>query len=103
MRQIKSPTSRKRREKWGIQPNVRYGVTVMAAGGLTILPTEAVMLTVPPVEMPGTIETTPADTVASAVLLEVQVATLVTPWLPLQVIAVAVMLRVGLLPDTVPL
>lgn len=52
--------------------------------------------------MPGTIETTPADTVARAVLLEVQVATLVTPWSPLQVIASAVMGKVGLLPDTVP-
>jgi hypothetical protein len=61
------------------------------------------MVTVPPVARPGTIETVPADTVAKLVLLEVQVATLVTTWEPLHVAAVAVRLRVGRLLLTVPL
>jgi hypothetical protein len=85
--------------------NCRYGVTdIVAAGLLTILPIEAVMVTVPPVPTarPGTIETMPADTVARLVLLEVQVATSVTSGLPLQVTAVAVIGNVGSLVVTLP-
>jgi hypothetical protein len=44
----------------------------------------AVMLTVPGVVLPGTIVTVPAETVARLVLLEVQVATVVTSTVPLQ-------------------
>jgi len=54
-----------------------------------MLPIEAVTVTVPPEVMPATAETTPADTVAKLVLLEVQVATEVTSGDPLQVVAVA--------------
>ena len=57
---------------------------------LVILPMLAVTVTVPPVVIPGTAETTPADTVARSVLLDVHVATSVTSGDPLQVVAVAV-------------
>jgi cytosine/uracil/thiamine/allantoin permease len=80
-----------------------YGLTVIVAVLLTIFPIVAVMSTVPPVVIPGTCETTPADTVARFVLLEVQVATVVTSKEPLQVAACANNVRVGLLPDTDPL
>jgi len=55
-----------------------------------MLPIEAVTVTVPPVVKPVAPETRPADTVARLVLLEAQVATLVTSCDPLQVDAVAV-------------
>ena len=55
-----------------------------------MLPMEAVTVTVPPVLRPATPETKPADTVAKLVLLEFHVATEVTSWDPLQVVAVAV-------------
>ena len=67
-----------------------YGDTVIVAALLVMLPIEAVMVTVPPVVKPDTPDTRPADTVARLVLLEVQVATLVTSCDPLQVSAVAV-------------
>jgi len=54
------------------------------------LPIEAVIVTVPPELIPATAETTPAETVAKFVLLEVHVATEVTSGDPLQVVAVAV-------------
>lgn len=69
---------------------VSYGDTVIVSELLTILPTVAVMITLPPVVMPETSVTTPADTVARLVLLEVQVATSVTSSEPLHVSAVAV-------------
>jgi len=82
-----------------------YGDTVIVAVLLTTLPTEAVIVTVPPepVARPGTIETVPADTVAMAVLLEFQVATLVTSTIPLQVVAFASIVTVGSLVVIVPL
>jgi hypothetical protein len=80
-----------------------YGVTVMVTGGLMMLPIVAVMVTVPPVVIPDTSVTAPADTVARLVLLEVQVATLVTGTEPLHVDASAVRLRVGRLAVTCPL
>jgi hypothetical protein len=55
-----------------------------------MLPIAAVMLTVPLVVFPVTIVTVPAETVARLVLLEVQVATLVTSTTPLHVVACAV-------------
>lgn len=67
----------------------RYGDTDIVAASLVMLPTDAVTCTVPPV-LPATADTTPADTVARDVLLEVQVATGVTSADPLQVDAVAV-------------
>jgi len=70
---------------------------------LTTFPIVALMSTVPPAVMPATCETTPADTVARFVLLEVQVATVVTSKEPLQVAACAINERVGLFPDTDPL
>ena len=80
-----------------------YGETVIAAGRLVTLPIDAVTCTVPPVVMPATISTSPADTVARPVLLEVQVATSVTSCDPLQVTAVAVSCTSGSLVVTVPL
>src|SRR5579864_1680 len=68
-----------------------------------MLPEEAVMATVPPVVMPDTIVTVPAETVARFVLLDVQVATLVMSGEPLHVSAVAVKEKVGELAVTVPL
>lgn len=68
-----------------------------------MLPTEAVIATVPLVVMPDTIVTVPADTVARLVLLEVQVATLVTSTVPLQVVASASIDTEGWLLVTVPL
>lgn len=65
---------------------------------LTTFPMVAVMFTLPPVVRPDASVTTPADTVAKLVLLEVQVATLVTSKEPLQVSAVAVKISVVLLP-----
>lgn len=64
------------------------------------LPIEAVTVTVPPVVKPATPETRPADTVARLVLLEVQVATLVTSTgaLLLHGVAVAVSCTVRLVP-----
>jgi hypothetical protein len=101
--EVEGPTSRKNARN-GAQLKVGYGETVIVAGGApTILPIAAVMVTVPPVVRPGTIKTVPADTVARLVLLEVQVATLVTFWEPLHVAAVAIRLRVGWLLLTVPL
>jgi hypothetical protein len=67
-----------------------YGDTVMTTAGLTMLPMAAVMLMVPAVVFPVTIVTVPADTVARLVLLEVQVATVVTSTVPLHVVACAV-------------
>jgi hypothetical protein len=69
-------------------------VTVIVAGGLEMAPIDAVTVTVPPVVMPATAETTPAVTVANDVLLDVQVATSVTSCDPLQVCAVAVSITV---------
>jgi len=65
-------------------------VTFIVAPLLVMLPMEAVIVTVPPLVIPATAETTPADTVAKFVLLEVHVATEVTSGDPLQVVAVAV-------------
>jgi hypothetical protein len=59
------------------------------------LPIAAVMFTDPLVVLPVTIVTAPADTVARLVLLEVQVATVVTSVVPLHVVACAVKLSVG--------
>jgi hypothetical protein len=75
----------------------------MVTALLTMLPIVAVMVTVPPVVIPDTSVTAPADTVARLVLLEVQVATLVTGTEPLHVDASAVRLRVGRLAVTCPL
>ena len=50
----------------------------------------AVMFTLPPVATVVALWTTPAETVARVVSLDVQVATLVTSVLPLHVMAVAV-------------
>jgi hypothetical protein len=64
--EVKGPTSRKKREKRSTQLRVGYYETVIVAGGVpTMLPIAAVMVTVPPVVRPATIETVPADTVAS--------------------------------------
>jgi hypothetical protein len=60
-----------------------------------MLPIAAVMLTVPLVVLPVTIVTVPAETVAKLVLLEVQVATVVTSVVPLHVVACAVKLSLG--------
>jgi len=76
---------------------------VIVATLLTMLPIEAVTVTVPPVVMPGTIETMPADTVARFVLLDVQVATSVTGNDPVHVVACAAMETLGSLVVTVPL
>jgi hypothetical protein len=62
----------------------------MTTGRLMMLPTAAVMLTLPLVVLPVTIVTVPAETVARLVLLEVQVATGVTSTMPLHVVACAV-------------
>jgi hypothetical protein len=80
-----------------------YGVTVIVAGGLVMLPIDAVTCMVPPVARPATISTSPADTVARLVLLEVHVATSLTGCDPLQVTAVAVIARLGLLVVMLPL
>jgi hypothetical protein len=80
-----------------------YGVTVMVTALLTTLPIVAVMVTVPLVVIPDTSATVPADTVARLVLLEVQVATLVTGTEPLHVDASAVRERVGRLAVSCPL
>lgn len=82
---------------------MNYGETVMVAALLVTLPIEAVMVTVPPLVRPVTIDTVPADTVARFVLLEFHVATEVTSGDPLQVVAVAVIDKVGLLLLIVPL
>jgi hypothetical protein len=58
---------------------------------------EAVIFTLPPVVTVVALMTTPADTVARVVSLEVQVATLVTSASPLHVTAVAVNVSVRLL------
>lgn len=68
----------------------QFGDTDIVSWLLTMLPTVAVMITFPVVVLPEVSLTTPADTVARVVLLEVQVATLVTSKEPLQVSAVAV-------------
>ena len=70
---------------------------------LTTLPMVAVTVTVPGVVLPDTIVTVPAETVARLVLLEAHVATLVTSAVPLQVVACAVIGRVGWLAVIVPL
>ena len=70
---------------------------------LTTLPMVAVMMTLPGVVLPATMVTVPADTVARLGLLEAQVATVVTSAEPLQVVASAVIERVGLLVVIVPL
>jgi hypothetical protein len=54
-----------------------YGETGMFTRLLTMLPDEAVMVTVPVVWFPATSVTMPAETVARLVLLDVHVATLV--------------------------
>jgi hypothetical protein len=69
----------------------------MVTAGLMMLPIAAVMLTVPAVVLPGTIVTVPAETVARLVLLEVQVATVVTSTVPLHVTAFAVKGSLGTL------
>jgi hypothetical protein len=71
------------------------GVTCMTTGRLMMLPTAAVMLTLPLVVLPVTIVTVPAETVARLVLLDVQVATGVTSTVPLHVVACAVKVSVG--------
>ena len=61
-RMVKSPTSRKEREKWGTQifallfacRNLSYGVTVIVSWLLTTLPIVAVIITLPPVVRPVT-------------------------------------------------
>lgn len=78
-------------------------MTVIVAGLLVVLPMAAVMVTVPLVVLPAAIVTTPAETVARLVLLEVQVATCVTSSDPLQVAAFAVRLTEGWLVVTLPL
>lgn len=92
-----------RREAGHPERNLAYGVTVIVAVSLMTVPIVAVIFTVPPVVIPDTFVTVPADTVARFVLSEVQVATLVTSKEPLHVAASAVRLRVGLLAVTVPL
>jgi hypothetical protein len=87
----------------GLGTKLLYGATVMVAVLLTTLPMETVTATVPPVVRPDTIVTVPADTVAKAVLLEVQVATLLTSTDPLQVVASASIDTEGWLLVTVPL
>jgi len=62
----------------GHRRNASYGETVIVAVLLMTLPIEAVTVTVPPALKPATPETTPADTVARLLLLEVHVAMLVT-------------------------
>jgi hypothetical protein len=69
--------------------NSRYGVTVIVTVLLVMLPIVALMFTLPLVVRPDTSVTTPAATVARLVLLEVQVATLVTSKEPLHVSASA--------------
>ena len=71
----------------------------MVTALLTTLPIVAVMLTLPPLPVvsPATSVTTPADTVARLVLLDVQVATEVTGDGPLHVWASAVNVSVVLL------
>jgi len=64
---------------------------------LVMLPMEAVIFTVPPVVTVVALWTTPADTVAKVVSLEVQVATGVTSKSPLHVTAVAFKVSVKLL------
>lgn len=61
----------------------------MVTAVLMMLPIAAVMFTVPLVVLPVTIVTVPAETVARFVLLEVQVATVVTSVVPLHVVASA--------------
>jgi len=80
-----------------------YGETVIVAAMLVTLPIVAVTETVPPVVIPARMVTVPADTVARFVLLEVQVATLVTSSEPLHVAAVAVIEIDGSLVVIVPL
>jgi hypothetical protein len=65
---------------------------------LVTLPAEAVMVTVPVVWLPATSVTTPADTVAKAVLLDTHVATAVISNGPLHVVACASSETLGLLP-----
>ena len=74
-----------------------YGDTDIDTALLTTLPIVAVITTVPPVVRPVASSTTPDDTVARLVLLEVQVATSVTSSVPLHVTAMAVRLSVVLL------
>jgi len=64
---------------------------------LGMLPMLAVIFTLPPVVTVVALWTTPADTVAKVVSLEVQCATPVTSKLPLQVTAVAINVSVKLL------
>ena len=85
-------------EKW--EGCRSYGETVIVAALLVMLPILAVTVTVPPLVMPATAETTPAETVARFVLLDVHVATEVTSGDPLQVVAVAV--RSTLVPALAP-
>jgi hypothetical protein len=80
-----------------------YGVTVIVAAMLVTLPIDAVTATCPGVVLPVIIVTVPADTVARLVLLEVQVATLVTSSEPLHVVAVAVIEKDGSFVVIVPL
>ncbi len=77
-----------------------YGETDIVAALLVMFPIEAVMVTCPPLVIPATAETTPADTVAKFVLLDVHVATEVTSGDPLQVVAVA--LSVTVAPELAP-
>jgi hypothetical protein len=75
-----------------------YGVTDMVSVLLTTVPMVAVIFTLPAVVTVEALVTTPADTVARLVLLEVHVATSVTGKSPLHVTAVAVNVSVKLLP-----
>jgi hypothetical protein len=98
-----APRFEKIKKNTAVRCGILYGDTVIVAARLVIFPIEAVTCTVPPVVMPDTIVTSPADTVAKLVLLEVQVATSVTSVVPLHVVAIASMGRVGKLVVTLPL
>jgi hypothetical protein len=78
-------------------------VTAIVATLLVTLPIEAVTVTVPAIVLPVTIETSPAETVARLVLLDVHVATSVTSVEPLHVVAIASIATVGAFVLTVPL
>jgi hypothetical protein len=92
---VKSPTSRKKREKWGtlarngapILSLIRcYGVTVSVALVLLVIPPDEALITVVPC---ATAVAKPPATVAIAVLLELQVALVVMSTTPLHVVAFA--------------
>ena len=78
-----------RRAVLATRPILGYGDTLIVTALLTTFPIVAVMITLPPVVMPDTSNTTPSATVARFVLFDVQVATSVTGNDPLQVSASA--------------